>query len=85
MNQAYATRDPKRAQRLLENLARGLESEHPGAAASLREGSEETLTLMRLDLPADPRRSAVPDQPDRKPVQPGSRDRAPGQALAGAV
>ena len=51
MNQAYATRDPKRAQRLLENLARRLEHHHPGAAASLREGLAETLTVMRLDLP----------------------------------
>jgi len=51
MNQAYATGDPKRAHRLLENLARRLESEHPGAAASLREGLDETLTVMRLGLP----------------------------------
>ena len=51
MNQAYATRDPKRARRLLDNLARRLESAHPGAAASLREGLEETITVMRLDLP----------------------------------
>ena len=51
MNQAYATRDPKHARRLLENLARRLESAHPDAAASLREGLEETLTVMRLDLP----------------------------------
>src|SRR5229473_2286319 len=51
MDQAYATRDPKRARRLLENLARRLESAHPGAAGSLREGLEETLTVMRLDLP----------------------------------
>jgi putative transposase len=51
MNQAYATRDPKRARRLLEGLARRLEHQHPGAAASLREGLEETLTVMRLGLP----------------------------------
>jgi putative transposase len=51
MNQAYATRDPKRARRLLENLARRLDSAHPGAAGSAREGLEETLTVMRLDLP----------------------------------
>jgi transposase-like protein len=51
MNQAYATRDPKRAGRLLENLADKLESAHPGAAASLREGLEETLTVMGLRLP----------------------------------
>jgi transposase-like protein len=47
----YASRDPKRARRLLEGLARRLEHEHPGAAASLREGLEETLTVMRLGLP----------------------------------
>lgn len=51
MNQAYGTRDPKRARRLLEGLARRLEHQHPGAAASLREGLEETLTVMRLGLP----------------------------------
>ena len=51
LNQAYATRDPRRARRLLENLARQLESDYPGAAASLREGLDETLTVMRLDLP----------------------------------
>lgn len=51
MNQAYATREPKRARRLLENLARRLESAYPGAAGSLREGLEGTLTVMRLGLP----------------------------------
>ena len=29
----------------------GLNISHPGAAASLREGLEETLTVMRLELP----------------------------------
>src|ERR1700690_1550872 len=51
MNQAYATRDPNRARRLLDGLARRLEHQHPGAAASLREGLEETLAVMRLGLP----------------------------------
>ena len=51
MNQAYATRDAGRARRLLDNLARRLEHQHPGAAASLREGLDETLTVMRLGLP----------------------------------
>jgi putative transposase len=51
MSQAYVTREPKRARRLLENLARRLEPDYPGAAASLREGLEQTLTAMRLDLP----------------------------------
>jgi putative transposase len=51
MCQAYATRDPRRARRLLDSLARRLEQQHPGAAASLREGLEDTLTVMRLGLP----------------------------------
>jgi putative transposase len=51
MNQAYATRDAKRARRLLDHLARRLEHQHPGAAASLREGLDETLTVIRLGLP----------------------------------
>src|ERR1700680_1311168 len=51
MNQAYATREAKRARRLIDNLARRLEHQHPGAAASLREGLDETLTMMRLGLP----------------------------------
>jgi transposase-like protein len=51
MNQAYATRNAGRARRLLNHLARRLEHQHPGAAASLREGLEETLTVMGLGLP----------------------------------
>ncbi len=39
------------ARRLPENLARRLEPDYPSAAGSLREGLEETLTVMRLDLP----------------------------------
>jgi transposase-like protein len=42
---------PERARRLLENLARRLEPNYPSAAGSLREGLEETLTVMRLNLP----------------------------------
>ena len=34
----------------LQALARELERPHPGAAASLREGLEETLTLTRLGI-----------------------------------
>ena len=50
MNEAYRTEDPKRAQQMLENLARRLETEHPGAGASLREGLEETPTVKRLGI-----------------------------------
>ncbi len=38
------------AKRALERLARSLENEHPGAAASIREGLDETLTVLRLGL-----------------------------------
>jgi transposase-like protein len=50
LDEAWNATDAKRAQRLLENLARSLEPSHPGAAASLREGLEDTLTLLRLGV-----------------------------------
>ena len=39
-----------RAARVLERLAGSLEGDHPGAAASIREGLDETLTVHRLGL-----------------------------------
>jgi transposase-like protein len=48
---AYQSGNPVRAKRMLEGLARQLERKHPSAAASLREGLDETLTVMRFDLP----------------------------------
>jgi len=81
-SRAYATREPQRARRLLENLARRLEPDYPGAAACRREGLEETLTVMRLDLPESLQRTLL-DQSDREPVPPRARDRAPRKALAG--
>jgi putative transposase len=51
MSQNYASGEVKRARQLLENLARSLERNRPSAAASLREGLDETLTEKRLDLP----------------------------------
>ena len=51
LNQAYTMRDAAGARRMLENLARRLAHVvHPGAAASLREGPGETLTVMSLGL-----------------------------------
>lgn len=47
---AYRCGDAERAKRLLTGLARQLEADHPGAASSLREGLDETLTVMRLGL-----------------------------------
>ena len=50
LNDAFRTADHERAQQLLENLARALEEDHPGAAASLREGLQDLLTVKRLGL-----------------------------------
>lgn len=51
MREAYKSRSAKTAQKQLERLARSLDDEHPDAAASLREGLAETLTLKGLGLP----------------------------------
>jgi putative transposase len=48
---AYRCRNAEQAKQLLTNLARKLEKKHPGAAASLREGLDETLTVLRFGLP----------------------------------
>jgi putative transposase len=48
---AYKCADARRAKRMLEALAKQLERKHPAAAASLREGLDETLTVLGLDLP----------------------------------
>ncbi len=50
INDAWMSRDPALALKQLERLARSLEREHPGAASSLREGLEETLTVQRLGI-----------------------------------
>jgi putative transposase len=51
MRQAYRLADPLLAEAELEALARTLDRSHPGAAASLREGLAETLTIGRLGVP----------------------------------
>jgi transposase-like protein len=50
LRDAWATADHAAAQGQLESLARELEHPHPGAAASLREGLAETLTVQRLGV-----------------------------------
>jgi putative transposase len=51
MRTAYHHTDPLVAQAELEALTRELDRSHPGAAASLREGLAETLTIARLGVP----------------------------------
>jgi len=50
LNEAWSLGDATVAKRRLERLASSLESDHPGAAASVREGLEETLTLQELGI-----------------------------------
>jgi len=49
MKKAYASGTPARAKQRLLDLARSL-ADHPGAVGSLREGLEETLTLLHLGI-----------------------------------
>ena len=51
MRQAYHAASALKAEGELEQLARELAKTHPGAAASLREGMTETLTILRLGVP----------------------------------
>jgi putative transposase len=51
MRQAYHAESALKAEGELEQLARELGKTHPGAAASLREGMTETLTILRLGVP----------------------------------
>jgi putative transposase len=50
LRRAWAEADHGRALEQLRVLAAELDRSHPGAAASLREGLEETLTLTRLGI-----------------------------------
>jgi len=51
MRQAYHAESALQAEGLLTELARELDKTHPGAAASLREGMTDTLTILRLGVP----------------------------------
>jgi putative transposase len=51
MRQACHAESAVQAEGLLTELARELDKTHPGAAASLREGMAETLTILRLGVP----------------------------------
>jgi transposase-like protein len=50
LQEAWSLSDAKLARARLERLASSLEADHPGAAASVREGLEETLTLQGLGI-----------------------------------
>ena len=50
LHEAFESESAGLGERRLHNLARSLERDHPGAAASVREGLHETLTVVRLGL-----------------------------------
>jgi len=57
LRQAWELDDADKAERLIRNLARRLEQQAPGVAASILEGLDEIPTVIRLGLPAELRRS----------------------------
>jgi putative transposase len=57
LRQAWEIGDAEKAERLLRNLARRLEGDAPGVSRSILEGLDEILTVTRLGLPPELRRS----------------------------
>ena len=57
LRQAWDIDDAGRAEQLIKNLAQRLEREAPGVAASILEGLDEILTVTRLRIPKELRRS----------------------------
>lgn len=60
---AWAEHDHGRARERLRALAADLDRSHPGAAGSLREGLEETLTLTRLGISGSLKRTLESTNP----------------------
>jgi putative transposase len=63
LRRAWAQTDPQPALEQLRQLATELERTHPGAAGSLREGMEETLTLTRLGITGSLKRTLESTNP----------------------
>jgi putative transposase len=63
LNAAYHETDYDQALKRLKTTARWLERLNPDAAASLREGMEETLTVVRLGVPEQLRRTLATTNP----------------------
>jgi putative transposase len=57
LRQAWELDDAIKAERLVRSLARRLEKDWPGISATILEGLEEILCVVRLGLPQDLRRS----------------------------
>ena len=63
LRDAWKSESETTARRLLRQLARDLERAHPGAAASLREGLDETLTVLSLGVKGSLARTLVSTNP----------------------
>jgi putative transposase len=57
LRQAWELDDAAKAEKLIRNLAQRLERDAPGVSKSILEGLDEILTVSRLGLPAELRRS----------------------------
>jgi putative transposase len=57
LRQAWELDDAAKAERLIRNLARTLEHRAPGVSGAILEGLDEILTVVRLQLPLELRRS----------------------------
>jgi len=57
LRQAWELSDAEKAEKLIRNLAQRLERDAPGVSKSILEGLDEILTVTRLGLPSDLRRS----------------------------
>jgi transposase-like protein len=59
LRQAWELDNVVKAEQLIRNLARRLEQEAPGVSGTILEGMDEILTVVRLKLPMQLRRSLV--------------------------
>ena len=76
LTRAYTNSPVKTAKRLLQDLARRLDTDYPSAATSVREGLDETLTVLGLGLSERLQRSALLHGAARQAGQGGLRSRS---------
>jgi transposase-like protein len=84
LRQAYRSGNAERAERakkLLVNLARRLPDDHPSAAASIDQGLDETLTVMRFGWLSKPGESSIDDERHREHHRLRPQCRRAGQAF----
>ena len=82
LRDAWGLDSADRAARVLERLAASLERDHPGAAASIREGLDETLTVQRLGPTGSAAAHVALDEHHQEPERQRRALHAERQALA---